>query len=42
MYIMNRHDIWHKIIKNEYSKKEEIDEYFREREISRQKVKQWK
>lgn len=31
-----------RIIKNEYSKKEEIDEYFREREKSRQKVKQWK
>ena len=31
-----------RIIKNEYSKKEEIDEYFRERERSRQKVKQWK
>ena len=31
-----------RIIRNEYSKKEEIDEYFREREISRQKVKQWK
>lgn len=31
-----------RIIKNEYSKKEEIDEYFKERERSRQKVKQWK
>lgn len=31
-----------RIIKNEYSKKDEINEYFRIREITRQKVKQWK
>lgn len=31
-----------RIIRNETNKKDEIDEYFRERERSRQKVKQWK
>ncbi len=31
-----------RIIRDEYSKKDEIDEYFRVREITRQKVKQWK
>lgn len=31
-----------RIIRTETSKKDEIDEYFRERERSRQKVKKWK